>query len=79
MFIGRTHAEAETPILQTSSAESWLIWKDADAGKDWGQEETGPTEDEMVGWHHQLNGHDFGKLWELVMEREAQHAAFHGV
>ena len=60
MFTGRTHAEGETPILRQPDAESWLIWKDPDAGKDWGQEEKGMTEDEMVGWHHRLNGHEFG-------------------
>ena len=60
IFIGRTDAEAETPILWPPAAKSWLIWKDPDAGKDRGQEEKGTTEDEMVGWHHQLNGHGFG-------------------
>ena len=60
VFIGRTDVEAETPILWPPDAESWLIWKDPDAGKDWGQEEKGTTEDEMVGWHHWLNGHEFG-------------------
>ena len=59
VFIGRTDAEAETPILWPPDAESWLIWKDPDAGKDWGQEEKGMTEDEMVGWHHQFNGLEF--------------------
>ena len=59
IFIGRTDAEAETPILWPPDAKSWLIWKDPDAGKDWRQEEKGMTEDEMVGWHHQLNGHEF--------------------
>ena len=59
-FIGRTDAEAETPILWPPHAKSCLIWKASDAGKDWGQEEKGTTEDEMVGWHHWLNGHDFG-------------------
>ena len=63
VFIGRTGVEAETPILWPPDSKSWLIWKDPDAGKDWGQEEKGPTEDEMVGWHHQLNGHGFG--WTL--------------
>ena len=52
--------EAETPILWPPDAESWFIWKDPDAGKDWGQEEKGMTEDEMVGWHHWHNGHGFG-------------------
>ena len=60
VFIGRTDAEAETPILWPPDAERWLIWKDPDAGKDWGQEEKGTTEDEMAGWHHWLNGHGFG-------------------
>ena len=59
IFIGRTDAEAETPILWPPDAKSWLIWKDPDAGKDWGQEEKGMTEDEMVGWHHRLRGHEF--------------------
>ena len=59
VFIGKTDVEAETPILWPPDAKSWLIWKDLDAGKDWGQEEKGTTEDEMVGWHHQLNGHEF--------------------
>ena len=62
-FIGGTDIEAETPILWPPDAESWLIWKDPDAGKDWGQEEKGTTEDEMVGWHHRHNGHGFG--WTL--------------
>jgi len=60
LFIGRTDVEAETPILWPPDAKSWLIGKDPDAGKDWGQEEKGKTEDEMVGWHQQLNGHGFG-------------------
>ena len=58
VFIGRTD-EAETPILWPPDAKSWLIWKDPDAGKDWGQEEKGMTEDEMVGWYHWLNEHEF--------------------
>ena len=61
IFIGRTDAEAETPILWPPEVKNWLIWKDRDAGKDWGQEEKGTTEDEMVGWHHWLNGHEFGQ------------------
>ena len=60
VFIGRTDVEAETPILWPPDAKSWLLWKDPDAGKDWVQEEKGTTEDKMVGWHHQLNGHGFG-------------------
>ena len=60
MFIGRTDVEAETPILWPPDAKSWLIGKDPDAGRDWGQEEKGTTEDEMVGWHHRLNGHGSG-------------------
>ena len=59
VFIGRTEAEAEIPILWPPDAKSWLIWKDPDAGKDWGQEEKDTTEDEMVGWLHQLNRHEF--------------------
>jgi len=59
VFIGGTDAEAETPILWPPDAESWLIAKDPDAGKDWGQEERGTTEDEMVGWHHRHNGLGF--------------------
>ena len=57
MFIGRTDVEAGTPILWLPDANSWLIWKDLDTGKDRRWEEKGMTEDEMVGWHHQLNGH----------------------
>ena len=63
VFIGRTDAEAETPILWPPHAKSSLIGKDPDAGRDWGQEEKGTIEDEMVGWHHRLNGHGF--LWTL--------------
>ena len=60
MFIGRTDAEAETPVLWPPDVKSWLIWKDPDAGKDWRQQEKGTTEDEMVWWHHRFNGHRFG-------------------
>ena len=59
IFFGRTDAEAETPILWSPNAKNWLIWKDPDAGKDWGQEEKGTTEDEMASWHHWLDGHEF--------------------
>ena len=57
IFIGRTDAEA--PILWPSDVKNWLIWKDSDVGKDWRQEEKGMTEDEIVGWHHWLSGHEF--------------------
>ena len=60
LFIGRTDVEAETPILWPPDVKSWLMGKDLDAGKDWGPEKNGTTEDEMVGWHHQLSGHVFG-------------------
>ena len=66
VFIGRTDVEAEIPILWPPDAKSWLVGKDPDAGKDWRQEEKGTTEDEMVGWHHWLNGHGFG--WSLGVD-----------
>ena len=59
IFIGRTDAEAEAQILWPPDVKNWLIWKDPDVGKDWRQEEKGMTEDEMVGWHHQLEGYEF--------------------
>ena len=59
IFIKRTDVESETLILWPPDAKNWLIWKDPDAGKEWRREEKGPTEDEMVGWHHRLNGHEF--------------------
>ena len=58
-FIGRTDVEAEAPILWPPDVKNWLLRKDPDAGKDWRQEEKGTTEDEMVGWHHRLDGHEF--------------------
>ena len=61
IFIGRTHAEAESPIIWPPYAKSWLIRKEPDAGKDWRREEQGITKDEMVGWHHQLSGHELEK------------------
>ena len=60
VFFGRNDVEAETPILWPSHVKSWLIWKDPDAWKDWGQEKKGTTEDKMVGWHQRLNGRGFG-------------------
>ena len=60
MFFGRTDAKVETPILWPAYVKSWLIGKDSDAGRDWGQEEKGMTEDEMAWWHHQLDGREFG-------------------
>ena len=63
VFIGRTDAEAETLVLWPPHAKSWVIGKDSDAGRDWGQEEKGMTEDEMAGWHHRFHAHEFG--WTL--------------
>ena len=59
IFFGRTDAEAEVPILWPPDGKNWLIGKDPDAGKDWKQEEKGTREDEMIGWYHRLNGHEF--------------------
>ena len=59
VFIGRTDAEAETPTLRPPHVKSWLIGKDPDAGRDWGKEEKGTTEDKMAGWHYRLDGHEF--------------------
>ena len=79
MFIGRTDVEAETTIFWAPDMKNWLIWKDPDVGKGWRQEEKRKTEDEMVGWHHWLEGHEFEQLQELVMDREAWRAAVYGV
>ena len=78
IFIGRADAEAEAPILWTPDAKSQLIGKDPDAGKDWRQEEKWVTEDEMAGWHHWLNGHEYEQTPGDSEDREAWHAAVHG-
>ena len=77
MFIERTDAKAL--ILWPPDGKSRLIGKDPNVGKDGGQKEKGATEDEMIGWHHWLDGHEFEQLQEIVKEREAWHAAVHGV
>ena len=79
IFIGSTDAEAEATKLQPSGAKKWLIWKDPDAGKDWRREEKGMTEDEIVGWHHWFDDMSLSKHQELVMGREAWHAAVYAV
>ena len=79
IFIAGSDVEAETPILWPPDVESWFIGKDPDAGKDWGREEKGTTEDEIVGWHHWCDRHELSRLQELVKDREAWHAEVHGV
>ena len=71
IFIGRTDAEAETPILWPLDMKNWHIGKDHDAGKDWRQEEKGMTEDKVVGWHHQFNVYEFEQAPKAVMDKEA--------
>ena len=78
VFFGRNDAKAETPLLWPPHAKSWLIGKDSDAGRDWGQEEKGTTEDEMAGWHHWLDERESEWTRESVMDREAWRAAIHG-
>ena len=78
VFIGRTGVEAETPVLWPPDVKNWLIWKDPDDGKDWGQEEKGTTEDEMVDIIDSMDM-SLGGLQELVIDREAWRAAIHGV
>ena len=79
IFIRRTNAETEAPIFWPSDVKSWLIGKDPDAERDWKQEETGSTEDEIVGWHHWLNGHEFEQTPGDSKGQEAWRAAVYGV
>ena len=79
VFIRRIDAEVETPILRPPHVKGWLFGKDPDAWKDWGQEEKGMTEDEMLGWHHRLDGHGFEWTPGVGMDREAWRAAIHRV
>ena len=78
-FFGRNDAKAETPVLWPRHVKSWLIGKDSDAGRDWGQEGKGTTEDEMAGWHHRLDGRESELTPGDVMDREAWRAVIHGV
>ena len=79
VFIGKTDVEAETPIIWPSDVKNWVIEKNPDAGKDWGQEEKGTTEDEMNGWYPWLDGPKFEQAPEVGDAREAWRAAVHGV
>ena len=79
VFFGRTHAESETPVLWRPHAKSWLIGKDSDAGRNWGQKQKGMTEDEMAGWHHQIDGCEFEWTPAVGDGQEAWRAIIHGV
>ena len=79
IFTGKTYTEIEAAIIWQSDAKSSLTDKNPDAGKDWGQEEKGATENEMVGCHHQLKDMRLSKLWEIVKDREAWRAEVHVV
>ena len=79
IFVGKTDAEAEAPILWPPYAKNWLFGKDPDAGKDWRWEEKATTEDEMVGWHHWLNGHEFEQALGVGDGQGGLCAAVHGV
>ena len=79
IFIGGTAAKAEAPILWPPDGKSRLIGKGPDAGKDWGQEKKGTTEDKMVGWCHRLKGHEFEQIQEIVKDRKAWSAEVHRV
>ena len=79
IFIARTDVEAETPILWLPDVKNWLIWKDSDAGKDWRREEKGVTKEELIGWHHWLDGREFHQAMGVGDGQEAWPAAVHGV